>query len=473
VIKTKSAKLLWKATAFLLVLLMLPAQLLAAGGRADRKETDLRTLSTWPEGPSISARSAYLIELNSGEVLFAQNENEKRYPASITKVMTALIAIESCSLDEMVTFSHKAVTDIESGGGSPEFKEGEQLTVEQCLYALLLDSVNECGYALAEHISGSVEAFAEKMNERAKELGCTKTFFQNPHGLNDPEHTTTAHDMALIFWACLQNRIFYTIDSTLSYSIPATAKNPDGYNFTMHHKMMNPDSEYYNESVKAGKTGYTSLARNTLLTYAEKDGVELLAVVMKADGSENLYKDTKRLLTYGFDKFQLADLTENAASFCANLSSAYPVAASAGEVKAYLPADGASGITTNFEEFTNWEQTGIVGSLVFSIGTDVIAKSDVTIDLEELKTLREQEAAAQQTTAEETEEDQTQDKAQKEKKEKGESKWFKKVIFVILGLIALVAIYWVIIQIIKKQRRKKRRRKQAEAYMRQKYGRRY
>ena len=146
---------------------MFPVRTLAVGGSASRREVSLRYLSNWPGGPELNSRSAILIEMNSGEILFAKNEDEKRYPASITKVMTALLTIENCKMDEKVTFSHAAVTDLEEGGYNGYYKEGEELTVEQCLYGLLLESVNECGYALAEHIAGSVPAFAEMMNKRA------------------------------------------------------------------------------------------------------------------------------------------------------------------------------------------------------------------------------------------------------------------------------------------------------------------
>ena len=148
--------------------------------------------------PDITAESAILMDAASGAVLYGKDEESKQYPASITKVMTALLAIENCSMDDIVTFSNEAVNGIEPGSSSAGINVGAQLTVEDTLYALMLVSANEAASALAEHISGSNEAFAELMNQRAAELGCTGTHFTNPHGLPDEDHYTTAHDMALI-----------------------------------------------------------------------------------------------------------------------------------------------------------------------------------------------------------------------------------------------------------------------------------
>ena len=384
----------------LLILSMFPVSALATGGSTDRREVSLRYLSNWPSGPDINCRSAILIELNSGEILYTKNEDEKRYPASITKVMTALLTIENCKMDEKVTFSHAAVTDLEEGGYNGYYKEGEVLTVEQCLYGLLLESVNECGYALAEHIAGSVPAFAEKMNARAAELGCTKTHFNNPHGLNDENHYTTAHDMAKIFWACLQNEKFYEIDSALTYKIDPTDKNPEGFNMKMHHKMMQSDSEYYYEGVKAGKTGYTSIARNTLLTYAEKDGVELLCVVMKGDGGGAVYSDTKALLNYGFNNFSLADMTENVTNFVngLNLGNSMPVKVE-GSCLFYLPK-GTDSLVLSLDKKGAFDNEGTVGNLVFTLGDEKLTALPVVIDEEALKEQQRTQPAETETAKE-------------------------------------------------------------------------
>ena len=251
--------------------------------------------------PQIAAEGAVLIDGATGKVLFGKNENQQFFPASITKVMTALLVLERCSLSDVVTFSATATTNLESGAVALGVSEGDQLTVEQSLYGLLLKSANEIGNGLAEHVAGSVSAFADLMNEKAKALGCQNTHFTNPHGLNDPNHLTTPYDMALIMRAALKNETFRKIDTTTSYSFPAL-KNEPARTITMGHKMMySTDSRYY-PGIIGGKTGYTSKAGNTLVTGAERDGIRLIAVVMKS--ARTHYTDTKAMLDYGFANYQ-------------------------------------------------------------------------------------------------------------------------------------------------------------------------
>ena len=247
--------------------------------------------------PEVAAEGAVLLNAATGEVLYGKNQDQQFYPASITKVMTALVVLEHCNLNETVTFSETATTNLESGAVALGVSAGDQLTVEQSLYGLLLKSANEIGNGLAEHVSGSVSAFAELMNAKAKELGCKNTHFANPHGLNNENHKTTPYDMALILRAAVANDTFRKIDTTTSYQFPAI-KNAAARTITMGHKMMyKTDSRYY-EGIIGGKTGYTSKAGNTLVTAVERDGVRLIAVVMKAKGTH--YTDTRAMLDYGF-----------------------------------------------------------------------------------------------------------------------------------------------------------------------------
>ncbi len=247
--------------------------------------------------PEVAAEGAVLLNAATGEVLFGKNQDKQFYPASITKVMTALLTIEHCSLNEVVTFSESATTNLESGAVALGVSAGDQLTVEQSLYGLLLKSANEIGNGLAEHVSGSVSAFADLMNAKAAELGCKNTHFANPHGLNNENHKTTPYDMALILRAAVANDTFRKIDTTTSYEFPAI-KNAAAHTITMGHKMMYPTDSRYYEGIIGGKTGYTSKAGNTLVTAVERDGVRLIAVVMKASGTH--YTDTKAMLDYGF-----------------------------------------------------------------------------------------------------------------------------------------------------------------------------
>lgn len=267
----------------------------------------------WPSGVTIQADGGIVMEAGTGTVLYGKNMDQPYYPASITKILTALIVIESCDLDEIVTFSHDAVYNVEADSSSAGIDEGDQLTVRDCLYALLLASANESANALAEHVSGTREAFADLMNQRAASLGCTGSHFANPSGLNDENHYTTAHDMAKIAQAAIQNPTFVEICGSRTYRLPnmkraPAEKFPDGYPIANHHKMWNRnDAAYYNGAF-CGKTGYTSLAGNTLVTCAKRGDMTLIAVVL--NGHLTHYTDTKAMLDFGFGNFQSLKISE-------------------------------------------------------------------------------------------------------------------------------------------------------------------
>ncbi len=247
--------------------------------------------------PQIASEGAVLLDAQTGTVLYGKNAEAKYYPASITKLMTALLVAERSNLTDTVVFSKAATTNLESGAVTLGLVEGDRLTVEQSLYGLMLKSANEVANGLAEHVSGSVSGFATLMNAKAKELGCTNTTFVNPNGLNNSGHYTTPHDMALIARAAFQNDKVRKVTSTVSYQIPAT-KKAAARTITMGHKMINSSDSHYYPGVIGGKTGYTSAAGNTLVTCAEKNGVRLVVVVMKSKSTH--YADTKALLDYGF-----------------------------------------------------------------------------------------------------------------------------------------------------------------------------
>lgn len=256
----------------------------------------------WPSNVSIQADGGIVMDADTGTILYGKNMDQQYYPASITKILTALIVLEKCDLNEMVTFSHDDVYNVEAGSSSAGIDEGDVLTVRDCLYALMLASANESANALACHISGSREAFAELMNQKAASLGCTGSHFANPSGLNDENHFTTAHDMALIAREAIKNPEFLTINSTRSYKLAPTKRTPDGGYVANHHKMLNKNEAVFYPGAFAGKTGYTSLAGNTLVTCAQKNGMTLIAVVL--NGHQSHYSDTKALFDFGFRNFQ-------------------------------------------------------------------------------------------------------------------------------------------------------------------------
>ena len=262
----------------------------------------------WPADVAIEADGGIVMDADSGAVLFGKNLHETYYPASITKVLTALIVLEHCSLDEEVTFSYDAVYNVESGSSNAGIDEGDVLTVRDCLYALLLQSANEAANALAEHVSGSREAFAELMNETAASLGCQDSHFANPSGLNDENHYTSAYDMALICRAAIQNPMFLEIDGARYYDLPPTRNYPEGSTVYAHHAMLLPSRSQYYEGAFGGKTGYTSLAGNTLVTFATRNDMTLVAVVL--NGHQTHYSDTKAMLDFGFANFHTAPISQ-------------------------------------------------------------------------------------------------------------------------------------------------------------------
>ena len=303
-------QLLCSVLAFGLVTAVSPAAVCATEGTEppaayyEAVQTD--ALANWPQGPAIYAESGILVDLDTQEILYSRNIDKQLYPASITKVMTTLVAIESSSPEEPVTFSQHALDSIEWDSSNIGCRLNETLTMEQCWYAMMLNSANEVCCGVAEHISGSIEAFVEKMNQKAAELGCTNTHFSNPNGLPDETHYTTAHDMALIANAAYQNETFRQVFSTRQYEIPPTPQYTETRYLYNHHKMMQPDTEYYYEGCLGGKTGYTETALNTLVTIASRNGKNLLCVTMRTQGRQ-VYTDTASLFDYGFSQTFPAD----------------------------------------------------------------------------------------------------------------------------------------------------------------------
>lgn len=268
----------------------------------------------WPLDTGCQSEAGIVMDLDSGAVLFAQNIHVQEYPASITKLLTALVVVENATMDEQVTFSHDAVYNVESGSGNKlQLEEGDVLSVKDCLYVMLLQSSNQAANALAEHVGGSREAFADMMNEKAASLGCRESHFVNPSGLNDPEQLTSAYDMAQIGAAVFGNPTLLEICSTTSATLPPTINNPNGRTYSMEHKLVvtgdSSDENYYPSAV-AGKTGYTSLAGQTLVTYAEQDGRRQVAVTLKSTQRTH-YSDTKTILDFGFARFKNVSVAEN------------------------------------------------------------------------------------------------------------------------------------------------------------------
>ncbi|MCM1308900.1 MAG: D-alanyl-D-alanine carboxypeptidase [Butyrivibrio sp.] len=255
-----------------------------------------------PDFPALVSRNIVLMDADSGEVLFGSNADLKCAPASTTKLMTALLTVENCALTDTVVFSQNAVDSIEYGDANASISAGEELTVEQSLYCLILRSANEVSYGLAEHMGKTLSAFASMMNSRAQELGATGTHFSNASGLTDEFHYTTPYDMALIARACFNNK---TLMRIISYSDLYTIGPTNKSNFTRYYRhryQMLPGGDYAYQYSCGGKTGYTDAAGNCLVSFAQKDDLRLICVVMNST-DEGRYTDTIALFDYYFDNY--------------------------------------------------------------------------------------------------------------------------------------------------------------------------
>lgn len=259
-------------------------------------------IKNWPQGPMIESASAVVFDMDSNTFLYSKNAEATQYPASITKIMTTLILVETCDLDDEITFS-EIVYDLEEGSSHLGIKPGETITLRDAAYGIMLASANDISNGVAEYIGGSLSGFADLMNQKAAELGCVNTHFSNPHGLYSDDHYTCAADMARIAQAAYENSTFREIVTARTYTIPKTNVTDEERYLLNHHKMMQDDSDYYWQYCMGGKTGFTSQCLNTLVTYAEKDGRSLVSVVLRVNGAGKAYEESRQILAYGFDNF--------------------------------------------------------------------------------------------------------------------------------------------------------------------------
>lgn len=276
-------------------------------------QPDTNGLEGWPEGPAVYADSAIVMDMNSGAVLYGKQTDVKHYPASITKLMTELVALENSELTDEVLFSDESIAFLEPGDASIGMRSGEILSMEDAMYGMLLASANEVSYAIAENVGrimgGDYDTFIQTMNDRAAEIGCTNSHWMNANGLHDPQHYTTAHDMAVIASEVYQFEEFRKIVQTLSYTIGPTNLVDEERIFQQNHKMLWPENENYYEYCTGGKTGYTDQARTTLVTMADNGDLQLAAVVLYDFGND-AYVDTRAMFDYAFDNFERVSLSD-------------------------------------------------------------------------------------------------------------------------------------------------------------------
>ena len=255
---------------------------------------------------SLYSESCILVECSTGRTAYEKNSETIKYPASITKVLTAILAVENCNMDDVVTITREMTSKVPLSYTTAYLQPGEQVTVEQLLNVLLIPSANDAGFALAIHISGSVEEFANLMNEKAKELGCTNSNFTNPSGIQDENHYTTAKDMSLIALKAISYPQITDIVCKTSYVLQTSGGNTRTFETT--NTLIKPNESNYYEYATGLKTGYTQPAGACLIATAEKENMKFLAVILDAPKPENgiIYRDAdcKTLFDYGFENYE-------------------------------------------------------------------------------------------------------------------------------------------------------------------------
>lgn len=427
--------------------------------------------------PDIVAESAIVMDARSGGILYAKQADEIRYPASITKVMTALLTIENCNMNDTVEFTEKAVNSIEAGSSSAGINAGAKITVEDTLAALMLASANEAGAALAEHIAGSDEAFAKMMTDRAKEIGCNSTQFKNPHGLPNEDHYTTAHDMGLIMKECVKYEEFRKISSTINYTIESDTLTDGKIKLINHAKILREETEYYDSDVVGAKTGFTQVALNTLVTFAERDGIQLVCVILKDHGPDNSYYDTKHLYDWAFDQvrsitpfdgYDLLTSIEEDETFDKKLKKAY------NKLDFQYDTSTPLLIGTNFDESTLEKvfrvdedmESNRVGYVDLKSGNDVVMSMEVTFDAstKDGQSFWKKHSKMSTSDEKEKEENETASEANtsteddlKTVKVVNKNSILRKMIFFGIRLIIACALVYFIMQFIRKRELEKKR----------------
>lgn len=336
-------------------------------------DTEPVTSVEWPKPPEIESAAAVVIEASTGSILYNKNAFDAYYPASTTKLMTSLLAIEQCPLSDIVTCSRDSVESIGWDSSRIGLVEGESLDMENALYAILLASANEVSYAVAEHIGGTMDNFVAMMNKKAADLGCVNTHFMNPHGLDHEQHYSCPYDLALIARKAIEYTTFRRVSGSYNHQIPATNKNDSRW-ISNTHPFIKKNVVY--QGVFAGKTGSTSKAGNCLVTCAEQDGMTLICAIMKAPNSATVQKDTTALLDYAFNNFTLTPLAASETTS----KNAFPVLfedeeALISEVSSPLSVSDTSLVLPKGAVYSDLtKEISLIPSIAFTSGENVIGE---------------------------------------------------------------------------------------------------
>ena len=260
--------------------------------------------------PNLNSKAAFLIDNKTNKVLYSKNPDEKMFPASTTKIVTAILVLENCKLNDIVTATAEGLASIPEGYVTANISVDEQLTVEQLLELLLIHSANDAANVLAIHVGGTIANFVNMMNNKVYELNLSNTHFTNTYGLQDNNHYTTAHDLATIMQYCLQNSDFRRIAGSSSCSISETNKSGSRF-FSSTNELLVPTSSYYYKYVTSGKTGFTTEAGECLVSSAYNNNLELICVVLGGSVVDNVstrFSESKILYEYGFNNFSFKNI---------------------------------------------------------------------------------------------------------------------------------------------------------------------
>lgn len=410
-------------------------------------------IKNWPEGPAVYAESAIVMDMNSGAVLYGKNIDDRHFPASITKVLTALLALENGELEDKVKFTQDSISFLEYGDAYIGMTPGEELTLEQSLYAVLLASANEVSYAVAENVGNKLgvgyDGFLDLMNERSKELGATNSHWVNANGLHDDQHYTTARDMALIASAAFQFPQFRRITKTLEYKIPPTNLMNEERVFQQNHKMLFEGNASYYPYCVGGKTGYTDQALSTLVTFADDEDMQLVAVNLKTHGI-HVYPDTKAMLDYAYENFskvmlKQAETSDDIKSMPEDAYVVLPTGVEFADLESEIVMSGEDGSKEGTVYYT-YEET--------PVGSADVVLSDAYI--EKVRMAANEKVEAKQDTQGKEAEQEAKKEAEKEKE--GLSLWQKISIGIVIAVVVLIVIFIVMVKIELERRRRRRAR---------------
>lgn len=408
------------------------------------QQIDSNLLPGWPAGPNIYSESGIVMDMDSGAILYAKKIDDQHYPASITKVLTALVALENSQMTDKVTFTQDCIDFLEYGDAHIGMKVGEEISMEDAMYGMLLASANEVSYAIANSVSGGYDNFINMMNEKVAELGGTNSHFVNANGLHNDEHYTSARDMALIGSAAFEYEEFRKITGTRQYTIEPTAVTNEQRTFQQNHKMLFEGNRNYYEYCVGGKTGYTDQALTTLVTFAQKDGKNLVAVTLRVHGGgQNSYVDTRAMLDYAFANFTKVPVTKEQVTD-ENVKSV--------EEGAYVMLP--STVTEDKLDVVLQKPTEIgdkQGTLVYSYEGQEVGKVPVTITekcYNKIHGIEEKKEKKSEKTAEE-----------KEKKDEKGMPLILKIVLIVLGVVAVLAVLFIWALLYRRKKIRERRRK--------------